>query len=1203
MDSKMSPSCGAKRKWLRRIVALVLVAVLCSLVGAYQTFTDPERIRTMAQEVLQQHIRGQITVGSASFSLFGGIRLFDVAVDDVVSDHPTGGNDVAPSRLFECPEVEVSHDPTAILWGELRIRSIVASEPHCSIVRDRGDGKTNLARVLEPVESAPGVSQAGIPPIELREARLSVVHRDGFSERTIEDLRLTVRGWPSRDDPLFYNIVWQCVDDSANGHSRVDLQNGTVSNVRGGLPWMSIEAVMVVVDAQFDGAGSWCDLLGLGGQVRALDYNVCADAESGVGRWATIELDDASLSIPICDEEESLAPADRYLRFKQVNGAVTVRESGMEATFSGVFHGSPCRVSARLRGGVEKINSLDDVDFEAELEANDLVLPGADPQAPAAEARFVGSLHQLERFYNRYQPAGVVDLRMSVSKRAGLDEPIVLDFAHLRVLDGRVCPVYFPYPIEGLSGLVEAASQQVYFHDLLARHEDTTLTLNGHLRRSAKRWGGELHVEGVAVPLDEKLYGALGEQNRSLWDQFHPAGKADIEVRISGGLTGDESGKWETAITAEFDDLSGSYAGFPYALDHMQGRIEKAAGRVEVEVAGRHGEARVNLAGNVTYEGTSITDVLLNIQAVDVPLDDSLLGALPQPLESEVVAFSPTGLIDAVLVMEWDPESEDVLTDGRVFLRDVAVRHEEMPIPFDCVNGAIVLSADRVNIEKMEARYQDGVLTVSGWCGRGDKRGQADLNIQCRDLLVDDELCSSLPDALGDALSRWRAVGPIDVDVTVASPAYPVDENLDVAATITLDGVGVRCAGLPVPLEQVRAEISADAGGARCGDFQARYAGADVTGAFDVKKSGNAVEADLRLTLSDLLLDENLRNALPDAYRSRWDRLEPVGAVDIKLKRLGYRNAGDGSTPVWDVDGEVRLYDAGLPALIDVKHMSGDLSVSGTVVDTLGGTTLDGQLILRAAELFQCRLSEVQTQWSFVATADGQGEFLMDDIYSYLYGGSVEARYGMSLGTGETTFRLNATARDVNIGPFFKTDVHSVMEKTSEARASGRADAKLSLLGTIGDPQSCHGQGGLEISDGRIYRLPLVLAILNFLNPATSPDPEAFDYVKAVFSIRGRRMSFEDIRLQGPTLRLRGAGKMSLMDRHVDLALRGDGRWPRVPFVSDVIDGVSRGLVELHVTGPLSQPTVTTRTLPKIGDTLRDLFKKKKPKRIKPKSR
>jgi hypothetical protein len=164
-------------------------------------------------------------------------------------------------------------------------------------------------------------------------------------------------------------------------------------------------------------------------------------------------------------------------------------------------------------------------------------------------------------------------------------------------------------------------------------------------------------------------------------------------------------------------------------------------------------------------------------------------------------------------------------------------------------------------------------------------------------------------------------------------------------------------------------------------------------------------------------------------------------------------------------------------------------------------------------------------------------------------------------------------------------------------RVRGLADAYVYASGELGEPLSRRGGGQIEIRDGNIYRLPILLAILNVLRMAP-PEDSVVHGAEAQFYIVGNRITFDDLALRGGVLALVGSGTMSIPDQAVDLRLvnMGSHHISRIPVLADFVEGASREIVELRVTGPLSSPSVRAQPLRGLTDELRKLFQRK-PKR------
>src|SRR6478735_5969479 len=64
----------------RRMFMIVIFLILCSLIGAYQYFTNATRVRQQAEQYLAKITGGYVTVRNASLSIFEGLRLEQVSV-------------------------------------------------------------------------------------------------------------------------------------------------------------------------------------------------------------------------------------------------------------------------------------------------------------------------------------------------------------------------------------------------------------------------------------------------------------------------------------------------------------------------------------------------------------------------------------------------------------------------------------------------------------------------------------------------------------------------------------------------------------------------------------------------------------------------------------------------------------------------------------------------------------------------------------------------------------------------------------------------------------------------------------------------------------------------------------------------------------------------------------------------------------------
>lgn len=1207
----------------------------------YRWWTDPARLRRIAEAYLEKRVNGWVSVGSATFSWSEGVRLVDVAIGGrsergvgiadgdgrgrpahwdadgrgrpahLDGDGADGGagpiEGLRGESIVSCPLITLDLNRRSLVSGRLDIESIIAQRPSCRVVRDRITERTNIAALFLPMD-ATAEATFNWPRIELRDARLMVIERTGAADRVLEDITLTVRGGPAPDAADGYDVFWQ-EPAGEGGQSRIDVRRGVVRNVRGGLPWMKLGAVMQLVDVRFEGVGGWSAFLGLRGRVRARDYDVGADRP----RSATIELRRAGVSIPVNSAEEGIRRAERYLNFDSVDGTIRLTRNRVDAQFEGRLHGSPCHVEATFRSTGDRLHSLDDVDFEASLRVTDLAWPLDAPDAPASHRRFIDSLPGLRAFYDHYQPTGRLDLLMSLAKPAGDDEPVVLRHALMSLEGASACVSQFPYSLDGARGVIEIGPEGVFIEGLDAFHDTTHVRMGGSIERWGDRAEIRLDVDAEGARIDDDLLDALPPEIREIVASYHPAGSADVSVRIAG-TTGDEpvSSTWHHRVTVRFDDLSVQYDHFPYPLRHVSGSLEiDEAGIAVREVQGRRGDARVSVDGTVSWDAGGVTDVALAVAGQEVPFDAALLAAVPERLGEALAGLHPKGTFDTVTALGWDAEREKVDTESYVFVEDVTLRPDALPLEIEQVAGTVTLGGGRAEFDDVTGVCHGAEVAFSGWADL-DPGGEMNLSLKCRNLALTGEVIDALPERLGRVLRTWRIEGPISTATTWRRDA---GGDARIATDVTLRSVTLRHPRLPAPVEALTGQLRLDGEMLTLTDANGRYAGgligvdgrintrfgdapADVVPKDEESESPtDRVLAELRITAGALPLGEAVRDLLPERMRSAWDEYGPAGIIDVDVASLRC-TASETGAPTWNVVGGIELHDAALAGVLEMKSIDGQIAVEGLAVDARGGLILSGDLDLRRCDILGRRIEEVFGRWSWIRRADGVGRLDMTGVEGRMYDGSLMAEHiRVRTDPPKVTYDLRATAHSVELDRFVgigrSTDESAEPTSTQDF---GWIDAQISLSGTANDPRTRRGWGGFDILDARIYRLPIIWKILTFLDVTAPSADEAFNRASARFNLVGNRMELEGIRLAGPTFGFEGAGRMSLPDRHVNIELRpmSDPNDRGIPFFSEIIEGAARGMVGLRVTGPLSDPKVRARSLPGVEATLRELFVRKK---------
>jgi hypothetical protein len=1197
MPTQVQPG-ARKSRVLRCVAGLILTLLLAgTLVGVwtYHHFGDPERVRALVIERIQRATTGRAHIAAATFSFFDGVHLRDVSV----SPPQTTGDD---EPVFQCAEIVIRHHPFDALIGRFRARSVMLREPVLTIVQDAATHCTNLTELIEGFKRRKRPSSPSRPTVEVRKGTVRLLARSSDSLRAVEELHLTARAKPTTWDADLYDVVWQTPGKESSGHTQLHVKSGAMRSARGGSPPVAVEAAVWLAQSRYPQAEDWGERLGLSGQLRLREFELDLGG-SGVGHHAAlIEVAGSRFSIPIDAEENDLPASARFLQFQAVGGEIEVSDEGIQARLSGRLHGSECSLTATVRKGVEQPAVLDDLEIDATMRAANLELPTGGEASPFAQQRVVGRWPSVRRFFENYDPHGRVDLVAEVVKPAGPQSRVTLRRLAAVAQGGDASCRFFPYRADRLSGAIEYNSDGVWIRDVCGEHDGGRVCVNGHFERPHRCAAGELTIAAEKVPIDQRLREALGPAYQRALAPLQLEGRIGVGVALHrAACEGELPATWQWRADVTLAGVAAEYSEFPIPARDLNGQVVVQPDSIDItNVTGAAGGVRVNIAGAVLLDGAESPSVDVALSTRDAVFNETLMATLPASARDRLAAWQPSGPFELRARFRTDEQTRRVAASTTVTLQGATVRHHAFPIDFTDIRGDVQIDSQGLSAPQLTARYREAAIDISGRLDRTTTT--ADLSIRARGLRIDDALRDAFPQPTRDALQDWEVLDPIEATVNLRTerddrtPAYN--------AEVRLDGAGVKHGAFPIPFTDVRGVVRSDESGVRANALRARYGAADIQADFHARRG---VEGMITLTATNLLLDRSIRDALPSGLRDAWDGARPRGRVDLQLQNVHYRKAAAAAHTTWDVRGQVELHDVSLPGVSELSSLTGVCTAHGAIVDPSGGTTLSGQVALRTLQVHERLVSPADSVWSFARTGDGQGRFALQRVRGTLYDGDIGGELEVILSPGESTYHATVAVHGVQIGPLIDAGRIASADGSDDSappkpnRVRGTADGSFYLSGEFGDALSRRGGGQLEIRDGYIYRLPILLAILNVLR-MSPPADSVLHNAQSQFYVTGNRILFEELELSGGVLALVGSGSLSLPDQAVDLQLVniGSRHLARIPVLSDFLEGAGRELVELRVTGPISRPTVRAQPLRGLTDELGKLFQKKPRKVIPP---
>lgn len=467
-----------------------------------------------------------------------------------------------------------------------------------------------------------------------------------------------------------------------------------------------------------------------------------------------------------------------------------------------------------------------------------------DTKSVAGKAPFIDAL---QRFFNRYNPSGRIDIDLRASGNlASISESRIAGTVYCR--DAAVCDSNFAYPVEHITGQIEFTEKNARFEGLTGRHRDVEFGFAGWATDFGPDWKYQLQITSGNILLDKDLYDALGRDAQRFWTAFSPKGSAAINYSRSR-LSATER---QTALAVELLDVESRYSGFGYPLKHAKGMLFFGTDGIEFSNVTSVWEGRkITINGRANFgQGEKPTyDVL--VEGKDIPLDSTLEEALPAAQRDIYNQFEMTGLIDATIKI-FNPQGGEMGSSFRaeVFPRGSSVKTQPLPIVVNDVGGEIVFEPNDVNIVNLTGRFGTGTVEFSGhvWPAGSEKGLDYCLSMRAQRIeLNNEELIGALPGSVGAMVGALRPGGKVNLIADVGKEA---DGNC-VGNRLIIECLGntIDCNLLSYPLRDISGRITIT---------QSQIALEDITAKALHKVQGEPVESVMSMAGRLVLGDEQV---------------------------------------------------------------------------------------------------------------------------------------------------------------------------------------------------------------------------------------------------------------------------------------------------------------------------------------------------------
>ncbi len=338
------------------------------------------------------------------------------------------------------------------------------------------------------------------------------------------------------------------------------------------------------------------------------------------------------------------------------------------------------------------------------------------------------------------------------------------------------------------------------------------------------------------------------------------------------------------------------------------------------------------------------------------------------------------------------------------------------------------------------------------------------------------------------------------------------------------------------------------------------------------------------LEAKQILADGDLLAALPPIMRRGLACLSLKGAVELRTQLVVDQKDTSKMPVVW-WDGNVQLPSNSFNAGLDVTGVSGGVWCRGLFdgqEQQLKG--LVGTMLFRQVALLGQPISQVQCQ--VVVPSDKPMVLCFRNLKSQMFGGLVGAEGRVDFGAPKLAYELDLKGMQIQLDQFGKHNLGA------SSNMQGEAMVQMYLSGNGTELTDLKGNGVVNVPNGKLYRLPVLLDLLKFIG-LRAPDGTAFEAAKMLFQIDNGQLIVQKLDLIGNAISLRGQGTVNLDNNNLMLDFHSD--WGRIhqvlpPWLNVIPQTIGDQLLKITVRGKISDPKFDKEFVPPVSETARQFF-------------
>ncbi len=1171
------------------IIAISVAIIVCGvalLPYVISFYFSPKRLIRNTTEALEKFTGAKIKIERAQLSINGKIIFYNVSVfvphQKMINEPMFQSSD---AKLFDAKKLEIHLKRRGILSLKFSLKSINVINPKFHLTKIKGQqkhkDKWNWEMLFYGTTSAERARKRqrrfGVgPKITLQDGQIELIEITTEHRLFMGQINFTANAIPMKH---FYRIKFKTwtTENKEGPVAFIDFdpRNGKIlAGKMESISWKNLELTLPHPYRDF------CKQYNLSGKIgiQMIKY------ESAGQSQVILVMENVQACLPLSraiGKGNDNKVCQKFFRLSELNGKLVFsNKEVLLDDIQGKLNGAKCTITGTYEG---YSNDPSKIAFNIRIKTQDFICPDyTDPrQYPIIEYQFPW---KLRCFFHDFKPKGKVDFDIEISKQKGKNNNFVLngnvDLKHISAEYFK-----FPYRVDNIIGKIAIENNSFKLIGLKAKSDNGKITLDGFISEPSKFSAVDIEIHTKNTPLNNKLFRALPEHYQKVWKMFNPQGYGDSDIVLH--RPAGTNRKWKRKIKLKLTKASGCYEKFRYPIHNLRGVMYVEDNKLYLkDLQGHDKQAILRISGIVENINTNKPVVKVNISARNVPIDETLINALPIQAGNLIKNCQLTGITDFTgnLFSNVTTNKSHVISHSKLKsslqyqfkckLKGIQICYKDFPYPIKNLEGTLTITPEKVIIDGVFARKGNQQLQAKGNLILGKKNQQITLKILADNIPVDSQLYQALS---ASQKKIWNTLEPTGKIKMEADLKRIEGQEWKWKIIITPKNCQIKYNKFPT-ITDLTGTITFYPDTIIFNEITGTINKHPVSLNGQLKSRKGTLSSTLTLTIEKMPITSrflSLFDANVITNRLKWT---PGGTLKCRLRELIIERYPDGQQH-WKMNGKFSLKEVNIKTFA-AKPVNCNFVGQLEWQKEQNNFAMEGRLSL---DKFEWNNKIIENLKCVISKQIGSTMLHIKKLRGQFGGGEISGLAELQLSDRKSDYGIQITLNNISASKAF-----SLAPKNNNNSIQGKIRGQIYLLGTTGQKHLKRGGGTLEITGAQVLKIPLMKKVYESVqqNP---PNLASFHNIILRFTIEQYILKFQRITLTGPTLSLIGNGRINLSNDRIKLYLISapPETFNKFPILKELLQGAASELTEIEVHGTIDKPIINAQPLKNISDTIK----------------